>query len=239
MDEKLNDVLAAAAALPEPARDALSKLMEQASDLAVRIPEVPGLGIGKTESLKLTILATMARLDAIKPLDADKEAELRSSLGMPIQSLLGTITEDIDRMADDLVQRGFPDPRLRNDGEGWRIIARMVACDPDAFIEDIYETAIAKHLSTAEGNGLPYEALKAIVDGGMAGVFTQAGKLSAAQRHSKTMMEMLKKDSRYYAWTVEDWVAHLKAGKKTVLETDAWDHIKGWRQENKREKLGE
>jgi hypothetical protein len=239
MDEKINDVLAAVAALPEAARDALSKLMEEASDLAVRIPEVPGLGIGKTESLKLSILATMARLDASKPLDADKEAELRSSLGMPIQSLLGAITGDIDRMADELVERGFPDPRLRDDGEGWRIIARMVACDPDAFIEDIYETAIAKHLSTTEHDGLPNEALKAIVAGGMAGVLTEAGKIPAAQRYSQTMMQMFEQDSRYLEWTLEQWQAHLRGSKKTIQGCDAWRYRMARREENKRERLSE
>jgi hypothetical protein len=92
--------------------------------------------------------------------------------------------------------------------------------------------------SRPEEASLPEAALKAIVDGGMAGLLNEAGKLPAAQRYSKTMMEMLK-DSCYYAWTVEDWVTHLGAGKKTVLETDAWDHIKRWREENKRERLGE
>jgi hypothetical protein len=93
--------------------------------------------------------------------------------------------------------------------------------------------------SRPEETSLPEAALKAIVDGGMAGVLNEAGKLPAAQRHSRTMMEMLAKDARYYWWSAEDWVVHLKSSKPTILETDAWDHIKRWREENKRERLGE
>jgi len=93
--------------------------------------------------------------------------------------------------------------------------------------------------SRPEEASLPEAALKAIVDGGMAGVLNEAGKLPAAQRHSRTMMEMLAKDARYYWWSAEDWVVHLKSSKPTILETDAWDHIKRWREENKRERLAE
>jgi hypothetical protein len=85
---------------------------------------------------------------------------------------------------------------------------------------------------------LPDAALKAIVAGGMAGVLTEAAKLPAVERHSQTMMEMLK-DKRYYAWVLEDWVVHLGASKKTIQRTPAWGHIMAWREENKREMLSE
>jgi hypothetical protein len=93
--------------------------------------------------------------------------------------------------------------------------------------------------SRPEEASLPETALKAIVAGGLAGVLNEAGKVPAAQRHSRAMMEMLANDTRYYWWSAEDWVVHLKSSKPTILATDAWDHIKRWREENKRERLGE
>jgi hypothetical protein len=83
-------------------------------------------------------------------------------------------------------------------------------------------------------SSIPELALKALLDSGMAGVVSQAIKVPAKQRHSQAMMTMLEEDSKYYAWTLEDWQLNLKAAKKTVLETAAWTHIQQWREENKR-----
>jgi hypothetical protein len=83
-------------------------------------------------------------------------------------------------------------------------------------------------------SSVPELALKALLDGGMAGVVSQAIKVPAKQRHSQAMMTMLEEDSKYYAWTLEDWQLNLKAARKTVLETAAWTHIQQWREENKR-----
>ena len=96
---------------------------------------------------------------------------------------------------------------------------------------------LAQQVETKVGS-LPEAALNAIVAGGLAGVLNEAVKISAVQRYSQTMMKMLE-DSSYYEWGLKDWVDHLKAGRKTILLTPAWAHIKRWREENKRERLSE
>jgi len=68
---------------------------------------------------------------------------------------------------------------------------------------------------------LPEAALKAVIDGGLASVFAAASRANAVTKHSHTMMAMLKTDNKYYAWSADDWVTHLKAAKGTILATDA------------------
>lgn len=95
------------------------------------------------------------------------------------------------------------------------------------------KTVAVDHASWPEDLSLPKAALKAVVDGGLAGVLAAANKVDAATKCSETMMAMLKTDNKYYEWSADDWVSHLQAAKRTILATDAWDHIKEWRLENK------
>jgi len=93
--------------------------------------------------------------------------------------------------------------------------------------------------SRPDEGSLPDAALKAIVAGGMAGVLNEAGKLPAAERYSKTMMEMFEQDSRYLEWTLEQWEVHLGGSKKTIQGCDAWKYRMARREGNKRERLSE
>lgn len=80
-------------------------------------------------------------------------------------------------------------------------------------------------------------ALKAVVDGGLAGVLAAANKVDAVTKHSETMSAMLKNDNGYYSWSADEWATYLKAAKGTIIKTDAWQHIKGWRLENKANRI--
>lgn len=95
------------------------------------------------------------------------------------------------------------------------------------------ETVAVDDASRPEDVSLPKAALKAVVHGGLAGVLAAANKVDAATKCSETMMAMLRTDNKYYDWSADDWVSHLQAAKRTILTTDAWDHIKEWRLENK------
>jgi hypothetical protein len=86
---------------------------------------------------------------------------------------------------------------------------------------------------SVSSNGLQDAALKALIDGGLAGVLAAASKVDAATKHSETMMTMLKTDTKYYEWSADDWVTYLKAAKGTIIKTRAWKHIKDWRSGNK------
>jgi hypothetical protein len=81
--------------------------------------------------------------------------------------------------------------------------------------------------------GLHEAALKAVIDGGLAGVLSAASNVDAVTKHSETMMMMLKTDIKYYEWSADDWVTRLKAAKGTIIKTSAWKYILGWRLENK------
>jgi hypothetical protein len=106
----------------------------------------------------------------------------------------------------------------------------------DSLPPDSTDSTDAEHAQVEQSNrskGLPEAALKAVIDGGLAGVLAAASKVDAVMKHSETMMAMLKTDNKYYAWTADDWVTHLEAAKRTILATDAWGHIKARRLENK------
>lgn len=86
------------------------------------------------------------------------------------------------------------------------------------------------------GDGLPSAALGALIGAGLGSVLNEARKLPAVDRHSRTMMETLAKDASKYDWTLDDWVVHLKASKKTINATPAWDHIQQWREDKKQQR---
>ncbi len=84
------------------------------------------------------------------------------------------------------------------------------------------------------GETIRRAALRAVVDGGLSGVLNQADSCSAVDKASATMSDMLKKDSGYYDWTVDQWASHLCRGKKTIIKTAAWKQVLGWRNDNKK-----
>jgi hypothetical protein len=86
---------------------------------------------------------------------------------------------------------------------------------------------------------LPEAALKAVIDGGLASVMNQAIKVPAKQRHSETIMRMLKSDARYYEWSLDEWASHLGASKKTIQDTEGWRSIMQCRAKNKLDRFVE
>jgi hypothetical protein len=82
-------------------------------------------------------------------------------------------------------------------------------------------------------------ALKAVIDGGLASVMSQANRIPAKQRHSETIVSMLKSDARYYEWSLDEWASYLKASKKTIRDTEGWRRIMQYRAKSKQDRLVE
>jgi hypothetical protein len=82
-------------------------------------------------------------------------------------------------------------------------------------------------------------ALKAVIDGGLASVMSQAIGVRAKQRHSETIVSMLKSDARYYEWSLDEWASYLGAAKKTIRDTEAWRRIMEYREQNKQDRAVE
>ncbi len=95
--------------------------------------------------------------------------------------------------------------------------------------------------AVAAGDAIQRDALRAVVDGGLAGVLRAAESVPSREKISNDMFTKLKSDSSYYEWNLGDWADSLKCAKQTIAGNknkgippcDAWKHILGVRAENK------
>ena len=86
-----------------------------------------------------------AKIEIDEPLDNNEINAILDGFRPAIDLLKSAVEHDIDRMGSKLADAGFPDPR--KDNGAWRIIAKMVGCDPDGLMEDIFDSAMAYHAS--------------------------------------------------------------------------------------------
>lgn len=111
-----------------------------------------------------------AKIDKDSPITSDERDALRTMSRGWFDLLKPAVEHDIERMGSKLAGAGFPDPR--KDPDAWRIIAKMVGCDPDGFMEDIFDSAMAYHASKQQsdciddGDGL-FEDDRILVWGGV------------------------------------------------------------------------
>jgi len=111
-----------------------------------------------------------AKIDKDSPLTVDDRNAIRTMTRGWLDLVKPAVEHDIERMGSKLTDAGFPDPR--GDYGAWRIIAKMVGCDPDGFMEDIFDSAMAYHASKQQadciddGDGL-FESDRILVWGGV------------------------------------------------------------------------
>lgn len=111
-----------------------------------------------------------AKIEKDRPLDDDALKAVIDGFQPIIDLLKPAVEHDIERMGSKLTDAGFPDPR--KDHGAWRIIAKMVGCDPDGLMEDIFDSAMAYHASKQQakciddGDGL-FENDRILVWGGV------------------------------------------------------------------------
>ena len=91
-----------------------------------------------------------AKVKKDAPITSDERADLRNLWSGFFDLLNPAVEHDIDRMGSKLADVGFPDPR--KDNGAWRIIAKMVGCDPDGLMEDIFDSAMAYHASKQQAD---------------------------------------------------------------------------------------
>jgi hypothetical protein len=111
-----------------------------------------------------------AKIDKDSPITGDERDAIRTMTRGWLDLLKPAVEHDIERMGSKLTDAGFPDPR--GDYGAWRIIAKMVGCDPDGYMEDIFDSAMAFHASKQQadriddGDGL-FESDRILVWGGV------------------------------------------------------------------------
>lgn len=103
-------------------------------------PVLPNALIDRAASVELT---QAMNEDAMLALTKALETVDPNMLTGFMQSMEEQVMQDVERMGAKLVELGFPDPR--QDHDNWRIIAKMVGANPDGFMEDTFESAIAFH----------------------------------------------------------------------------------------------
>lgn len=91
-----------------------------------------------------------AKIDKDSPITSDERDAIRTMTRGWLDLLKPAVEHDIERMGSKLADVGFPDPR--KDHGAWRIIAKMVGCDPDGFMEDIFDSAMAYHASKQQAD---------------------------------------------------------------------------------------
>lgn len=101
--------------------------------------------------------------------------------------------------------------------------------------------SVVSESRTQDGNTIQTAALRAAIEGGLAGLVRLANSAPSSSKVSATMQSMLNEDSSRYAWTVDDWADKLGCSKKTIVGNkkrgiapcDAWREILLWRESNK------
>lgn len=91
-----------------------------------------------------------AKMENDSPLDSNEINALIEGFRPIFELLKSGVEHDIERMGSKLADVGFPDPR--KDNGAWRIIAKMVGCDPDGLMEDIFDSAMAYHASKQQAD---------------------------------------------------------------------------------------
>jgi hypothetical protein len=97
----------------------------------------PGAFFDRDTATKLNALLLAKKTE--EHIAADDQAKISDAMQGFLSHMIPEITDDIERMSSMLIAEGLPDPRE----VGWPVLALMVGCDRDAFMEDIYESAIA------------------------------------------------------------------------------------------------
>lgn len=111
-----------------------------------------------------------AKMENDSPLDNNEINALCEGFRPIFDLLKSGVEHDIERMGSKLSGAGFPDPR--KDPDAWRIIAKMVGCDPGGSMEDVFDSAMAYHASKQQakciddGDGL-FENDRILVWGGV------------------------------------------------------------------------
>jgi len=146
------------------------------------------------------------------------------------------------------------DPELANDPERLWPLHRFELLDRCANGCEMIAEIVEREMATTQapqradnqaddGNqtktALSEAALKAVIDGGLASVMSQANRIPAKQRHSETIVSMLKSDARYYEWSLDEWASYLKGSKKTIRDTEGWRRIMQYRAKSKQDRLVE
>jgi hypothetical protein len=151
------------------AANAVRKLFEYVAGDPILIGMSSSGLLGKmTPEQKIGLLDAKINQDA--PISIDERAALGDAFKPIVDSLVKVISDDIERMGSRLFEAGFPDPR--KDHGAWRIIAKMVGCDPDGSMEDIFDSAMAYHASKQQadriddGDGL-FQDARILVWGGV------------------------------------------------------------------------
>jgi hypothetical protein len=131
---------------------------------------------------------------------------------------------------------------------GW--LGRLVRATP--LVEPLAESKDnpipqkdSKVVAPVDGSHIAQEALRAVIDGGLAGVMRVAESAPSRQKVSETMRNMLTADPERYWWTANDWVRELDCTKSTITGNtkkgtppcDAWVEIKAWRESNKQSRF--
>ena len=91
-----------------------------------------------------------AKMENDSPLDSNEINAVIEGFRPIFELLKSGVEHDIERMGSKLADVGFPDPR--KDNGAWRIIAKMVGCDPDGLMEDIFDSAMAYHASKQQAD---------------------------------------------------------------------------------------
>lgn len=131
------------------AANALCKLVDYIAGDPILIGMSSSGLLGKmTPEQKIGLLDAKINQDA--PISIDERAALSDAFKPIVDSLVKVIGDDIERMGSRLFDAGFPDPR--GDHGAWRIIAKMVGCDPDGSMEDIFDSAMAYHASKQQAD---------------------------------------------------------------------------------------
>jgi hypothetical protein len=86
----------------------------------------------------------------------------------------------------------------------------------------------------APKTSIEQEALKAVIDGKMAGVLNAAMRVPRAVQVDKIMHDMFLSDPSLYAsWTVDDWELEIKCRRQFITDSKTWiETIPKWRAEN-------
>jgi len=136
----------------------LSELLEKSPELLEALKQIKPVLPNKLLSPELAMVASL-ELNKTALENFLKMEGLDSIMRPLFGDMMAKIAEDNEFMGSRLVGLGYPDIRL--DHENWRIIARMVDCDPDGFTDEIYEKALAK-AATSKQEETYIEILKSV-----------------------------------------------------------------------------
>jgi hypothetical protein len=96
------------------------------------------------------------------------------------------------------------------------------------------ELEMVEHGRGPQKPSIEQEALKAVIDGNMAGVLNAAGRVPRAVQVDKIMHDMFWSDPSLYAgWVVDDWEIEIKCRRQFITNSKTWtETIPKWRAAN-------